>query len=193
MGDRPRLRNKYERPKRLWEKDRIDEESKIKRKYGLKSMRELWRVKTSMLKKYRQMARKLLSADPETKEREGRVILNKLVRLGVMKPDAELEDILVLSVEDFLERRLQTLVYRKGLAKTIKQARQFVVHGHVLVDGRVVNRPSVIIDAETEGKISLVDPSLLSRIDRANEKNAQSSDATEAPEKSTNKAATASQ
>ncbi len=158
MGDNPRLRNKYSRPKRLWDKDRVAEESKIKRKYGLKNMRELWRIKSSLLDKYRRQARLLLSMDPETKEKKGKPIIHKLARLGVLKPDATLEDILSLEVQDFLERRLQTIVFRKGIAKTVKQARQMIVHGHVLIDNRIVNRPGVILDVETEGKVSYVEP-----------------------------------
>ena len=41
-----------------------------------------------------------------------------------------------------LECRLDNLVYRLGLASSIRQARQMVVHGHILVDGKKVNIPS---------------------------------------------------
>lgn len=41
-----------------------------------------------------------------------------------------------------LERRLDALVLRAGFARTILQARQVVVHRHVLVDGKIVDRPS---------------------------------------------------
>lgn len=158
MGDNPRLRNKYSRPKRLWDKDRIAEESKIKRTFGLKNMRELWSVKTKMLDKYRRQARLLLSKEQEVKELKGKPIIRRLAKLGVMKPDSNLEDILTLSVQDFLERRLQTIVFRKGFAKTINQARQMIVHGHVVVGDRVVNRPSFIVDLDVANKVNYVEP-----------------------------------
>ena len=41
-----------------------------------------------------------------------------------------------------LERRLDNVVYRLGLATTRRQARQFVNHGHILVDGKRVDIPS---------------------------------------------------
>jgi len=44
-----------------------------------------------------------------------------------------------------LERRLDNVVYRLGFARTRPQARQFVSHGHVLVDGRRVNIPSYLV------------------------------------------------
>ncbi len=45
-----------------------------------------------------------------------------------------------------LERRLDNVVYRLGIASTRKQARQFVVHGHILVNGQKVNIPSYRVD-----------------------------------------------
>nr|WP_219732711.1 30S ribosomal protein S4 [Leifsonia shinshuensis] len=43
---------------------------------------------------------------------------------------------------ELLEMRLDALVLRAGFARTISQARQFVVHRHILVDGKIVDRPS---------------------------------------------------
>ena len=83
--------------------------------------------------------------------------------MGILPENATLDDILNLSVEDFLERRLQTMVYRQGLAKTIKQARQFITHGHIAVDGRRVTSPSFIITKELESKISFYKNSPLAK------------------------------
>ena len=44
-----------------------------------------------------------------------------------------------------LESRLDSLVYRMGFARTRKQARQIVAHGHVLVNGKKVDIPSCIV------------------------------------------------
>ncbi|MFC9919129.1 30S ribosomal protein S4 [Agromyces binzhouensis] len=43
---------------------------------------------------------------------------------------------------ELLEMRLDALVLRAGFARTISQARQFVVHRHITVDGKIVDRPS---------------------------------------------------
>lgn len=45
-----------------------------------------------------------------------------------------------------LETRLDNLVYRLGFASSIRQARQMVVHGHILVNGRKVDIPSYIVE-----------------------------------------------
>jgi small subunit ribosomal protein S4 len=53
-------------------------------------------------------------------------------------------------VRDLLERRLQTMVYKRGLSHSIKQARQFVVHGHIYVGGQKMNVPSFLVPLEAE-------------------------------------------
>ncbi len=50
-----------------------------------------------------------------------------------------------LALLRLLERRLDNVVFRMGLARTRPQARQYVTHGHVLVDGRRVNIPSYLV------------------------------------------------
>jgi small subunit ribosomal protein S4 len=71
--------------------------------------------------------------------------LRKLDRLGILGSEAEFDDILLLTVEDLLKRRLQTLVYEKGFANSIYQARQFIVHGHIQVGGKKITAPSYIV------------------------------------------------
>ncbi|MDL5501713.1 MAG: 30S ribosomal protein S4, partial [Candidatus Methanoperedens sp.] len=77
----------------------------------------------SELKKYRELARKLL-AESIKGELKGHVktdvdnILNRLRRYGLLKNDSVLDDILSLDVNNFLERRLQTQVHKQGLANT---------------------------------------------------------------------------
>jgi small subunit ribosomal protein S4 len=91
-------------------------------------------------------------------------LLKKLVTLGVLGPDAGFEDVLLLTVEEILKRRLQTIVFEKGLAKTIYQARQFVVHGHIQVRGKKINAPSYIVKKAEEDMVSYVAKSPLSAI-----------------------------
>ncbi len=158
MGDPKRHRKKYVTPRKPWDKVRLEREAQLIIKYGLRNKRELWRFE-NILRKYRRVARDLLSKvnlpgrEGELARAKANAVIKKLVRLGILKEDATLDDILNLTVEDFLERRLQTLVYRLGLAKTIKQARQLITHGHIAIDGRRVTAPSYIVEKEEESKI----------------------------------------
>lgn len=149
MGDPRKLRNKYARPKKLWDVERLAEEKNLRTEYGLKNMRELWRV-TAGLKKYRREARRLLSVTEEERRDDAKKVLAKLARLGVMKDGAVLDDVLSLGVKDLLERRLQTLVLRKGLARTVQQARQLITHGFISVNGSRVTRPGYIVSLDEE-------------------------------------------
>jgi small subunit ribosomal protein S4 len=145
-----RIKRKYEAPKKRWDKARIEEEKKLMEKYGLRRKRELWRAQ-SILRRFRRRARDLL-ANPDEKEKEA--LLKKLYRLGLLDKDATLDDVLKLTVEDILERRLQTIVYKKGLARTIRQARQLIVHGHIAVNGRRFPFPGALVRREWEDKIT---------------------------------------
>lgn len=144
-----RHRRKYEKPRKRWDKERIKEEKELMEKYGLRRKKEIWRAQ-SILRNFRRRARELLASPDEKAKQE---LLNKLYRLGLVEKDATLEDVLKLSVEDILERRLQTIVYRKGLAKTLKQARQFIVHGHIAVNGKRLPFPSALVRREWENSI----------------------------------------
>ncbi len=144
MGDPRRLRNKYERPKKLWDVDRLKEEKGLKTEFGLKNMKELWRV-TAILKKYRREARRLLSLTVEERKDDGKKILTKLVGMGILKDTSSLDDILSLEVREFLERRLETVVLRTGLARSMPQSRQLITHGFIMVDGRRVTRPGFLV------------------------------------------------
>lgn len=153
MGDPRKARKKYSRPSHPWKIERIASEKELSRKYGLKNRKEIWKA-TSVVRHFRSQARSLLGSSGEYVEKQKKQLLDKLNRLGVMQTQS-LDDVLALTVENLLERRLQTIVFRKGLAKSINQARQFVVHGHVSVEGRVVNVPGYIVTKEQEDKISL--------------------------------------
>ena len=102
---------------------------------------------------WRGLARKSRSMPQERAIEVQQTLIKKLIRLGVLGPDARFEEILLLTVEDLLRRRLQTLVFEKGYAKSIYQARQFVVHGHIQVGGKKINAPSYIVKKEEEDMI----------------------------------------
>lgn len=151
MGDPRKLRNKYERPKRLWDEDRIKHDKALRTEYGLKNSSEVWKA-ADELRKYRREARRLLSLSEEEREKDANKILTKLAKLGIMKKGT-VDDILSLEVKDVLERRLQTVVAKKGLARTMKQARQLITHGFVGVGGKKVSVPSYLVSVEEEKEI----------------------------------------
>lgn len=159
MGDPKRHRKKYVTPRKPWDKVRLEREAQLVIKYGLRNKRELWRFE-NILRKYRRVARDLLSKvnlpgrEGEIARAKENAVIKRLYRMGILEENATLDDILNLTVEDFLERRLQTIVYRQGLAKTIKQARQLITHGHIAVDGGRVTSPSYIVERDEETKIS---------------------------------------
>jgi small subunit ribosomal protein S4 len=156
MGDPRKLRNKIERPKRLWDADRISHDKMLRMEYGLKNSSEVWNA-AAELKKYRREARRLLALGGEERERDENKILTKLARLGIMT-GGKIEDVLSLEVKDVLERRLQTRVTRKGLARTMKQARQLITHGFISVGGKRVTVPSYLVGVEEEKSIIYTKP-----------------------------------
>jgi small subunit ribosomal protein S4 len=156
MGTPRRFRKKYETPKKLWVTQRIKEEKTLREQYGLKNAKELWRAAT-IIKKARRNARKLL-ASFEEKSKKAEDLLNKLKRYGLLPKIATLSDVLNLTTKDLLERRLQTIVYKKGLANSIKQARQLIVHGFIAIDGRKKTAPGYLVKLEEEDKISYYKP-----------------------------------
>ncbi len=155
MGDTKKIRKKFETPRHPFEGARIKSENKILGKYGLKNKRELWKAE-SELRKYRGNARDLqasLRLGDKRAQELMRSIVSKLARYGILSENATADDILALNVESFLDRRLQTLVFRKGLAKTPNMARQLIVHGHIVVGDRKVTIPSFKVLKEQEDMI----------------------------------------
>jgi small subunit ribosomal protein S4 len=156
MGDPKLSRRKYDTPSHPWQGTRIKEENELIKKYGLKNKRELWKAQ-SELRNYRRQGRNLLARlrlGDEQAQKERMSLLKKLAILGVLPEDATLDDVLALEVERMLERRLQTLVYLKGLAYTAKQARQLIVHGHTTVNDRKVTVPGYMVKKHEEPSIA---------------------------------------
>jgi len=153
MGDPKKPKKKYETPRFPWRSDVLAYEIRLLGEYGLRNKRELWRHKT-MLSKFRGIARSLFGMRSPRRKILEKQLLDKLKRLGILPEDAVLDNVLDLTVEDILERRLQTLVFRKGLAKTIHQARQLITHGHIAINGRKVFSPGYLVPKDEEDKIS---------------------------------------
>ncbi len=141
MGDPKKPRKQYETPKHPWKADRLAAELQLIGEYGLRNKKELWRAET-ILRKIRTHARRLFALTGERRTVEEKALIGRLYRMGLVDENATADDILRLTVKDILERRLQTIVYRLGLARTIYQARQLVVHGHVYIGDRKVRAPS---------------------------------------------------
>jgi len=167
----------YSTPRRPFEKARLDQELKLIGEYGLRNKREVWRVKFS-LAKIRSAARELLTLEEKDSRRlfEGNALLRRLVRIGVLDEGRmKLDYVLGLKIEDFLERRLQTQVFKLGLAKSIHHARVLIKQKHIRVRKQVVNVPSFIVRLDSQKHIdfSLKSPFGGGRAGRVKRKNAK--------------------
>ena len=158
MGYPGKNHKSYQPPKRPWEKSRIEAETRLVIEYGLRNKREVWKAQAH-LRKYRNAARTLLalgsdSAHKEKYEAKKEEIISHLQRAGLLGPDAGIDDVLSLKVQTQLERRLQSIVYRRGLARSPKQARQLITHGHIAIAGRRVNIPGYHVTRTDETQVA---------------------------------------
>lgn len=147
MGEPKFSRVKFDTPSHPWKAIRIQSENELLKKYGLKNMSELWKCQTELRhfrEKARQLQARLRTADVQAKKEKDQLIA-RLNRMGLLEENMDLNDILSLNVEAVLTRRLQTMVHLKGLAHTPKQARQFIIHGHITINGRRMNVPGYIV------------------------------------------------
>ena len=156
MGHPKFSRPKFDTPKHPWKKARIDEEHDISARHGLKNMKEIWKAR-SQLRRMRKQAMKLIgkvdASHPHwMKEKDD--LLQSLIRKGILSEESTIDDILTLNVEDILNRRLQARVYAKGLASSMKQARQLVTHGHITVAEQKITIPSYAVSREEEELIA---------------------------------------
>jgi len=152
MGDPKKLRKKYETPNHPWNKTAIDEEKVLMREYGLKNKREIY-LANSFIRKYRKIAKSLIVQTSNQALKEKDQMMNKLQGMGLLSMEAKLDDVLGLDLKDLLERRLQTLVFKKGLANSVKQARQFITHRHISIDGKEINAPAYFVPIKEESLI----------------------------------------
>jgi small subunit ribosomal protein S4 len=160
MGDPKKQRKKYETPRFPWRADIMQGELKLIGEYGLRNKHELWRHET-LLSKFRGIARTLIGETPEERRKMEDELLTRLKKLGVLDETAVLDDVLDLTIEDILERRFQTIVLRKGLAKTMQQSRQLIGHGHMTIGNRRVTTPGYIVPRPEESQISYTPKSSL--------------------------------
>jgi len=152
----------YSKPKRPFDKTRIEEEAVIKKDYGLKNKKEIWKA-DSKIKSIREKAKKLIGADEE----EQKALFERLKKIGLNVNS--ISDVLSLDKKDYLDRKLQTILVKKKLATTPKSARQLITHKKVLVDGKVVNSPSYIVPVQLENKIVLKEKSKKKEVKTSND------------------------
>lgn len=176
MGHPKFARPKYDTPTHPWKKGRIEEEHALKEQFGLKKvggMKEIWKAK-SKLRRWRQNAMKLIGRVDTTEghfSREKDDLVASLYRRGLLGDGASLDDILQISVEHVLSRRLQSQVYYRGLAASMRQARQLVVHGHIALGDQKMTVPGYIITRDDESMLTyhstspLVDPNHSIRVE----------------------------
>ena len=154
MGD-PKFPSKhYDTPSHPWQKVRMENESGLIHQYGLRNKKEIWKANTKV-REMRRQARKLTAQSNDGQAQKEKVLLlAKLGRLGMLEENSGLEDILRMTPENILDRRLQTQVYLQGMASTIKQARQLITHGHISVEKAVVRIPSMLVTKLQEKSIT---------------------------------------
>jgi len=153
MGDPRKVRKKYETPGHPWVGSRIAEEKKLVYAYGLRNKAEVWRMATT-LKRFKDRAKTLLAHTGSQAQVEKQQLLQRLVRLGLVKQGAGFDDVLGLPIEAIMDRRLQTVLIKKQMARTPKQARQMITHRHVKLGGKVVTSPSHLVTLDDEASIS---------------------------------------
>ena len=152
MGDPKYPRKAWRKPKRPLNYELKMEELKTLGTFGLRTKRELWKAHTE-LSRVRHQARSLLALRQEIRIEKEPILMKSLARIGLVSGDATLDDVLNLKADDLLSRRLQTIVSNKLGFKTPYQARQAVIHGHIMIGDRKINIPSYIVTVEEENSI----------------------------------------
>ncbi len=158
MGEPKFSRPRTQTPTHPWKQARIDEEHDLKERYGLKKiggMREIWREK-SALRRHRNQAMKLIGRVDSTEghyAKEKEQLLDSLTKKGLLQTGADVGDVLEINVEHMLSRRLQSVVYYKGLAPSMRAARNLIVHGHICIGDQRMTVPGYHVLKEEEDSL----------------------------------------
>ena len=156
MGTIKKTNRKYATPSHPWQRSRLEEEKKLVNEYGFKNKKEVWKS-SYLLKNFKGQAKRLIANASRQGELEKKQLIDRLRKYGLADENTRMENVLNLSINNIMDRRLQSIVFRNKLARTIKQARQFIIHGHVFVDTRKITTPSYLVTASEESKI-IFDP-----------------------------------
>lgn len=152
MGDPKRIRKKYDTPSHPWIKSRIDEEKRLSREFGTKNKKELWKMETT-LKKYKSQAKILIALKTDQAAVERDHLFRRVSQLGLVQGTVNYDSVLSLTSDDILSRRLQSMLVSKGLARSVKQARQFITHEHIVVGDKVITSPSYLVSVSEESQL----------------------------------------
>jgi len=144
MGDPKKQQKKFSKPGKPWEKTRIEEEAAITKEFGLKNKKEIWRA-NSQLRNFFAQTKKSISIKTAQGEKEKAQLLERLSKLGLLKGAGQVEDVLNISLRDIIQRRLQSIVFNKSMARSMNQARQFIVHEHIMVNGKKITSPGYLV------------------------------------------------
>jgi len=158
MGDPKTPRKIWKKPKRPLNYDLMMDELKTLGTFGLKTKRELWKARTN-LSKIRHQARSLLALRQEVRKEKEPILIKSLSKIGLVNKNSTLDDVLNLQVTDLLSRRLQTIVQKKLYFKTPYQARQAIVHGHIMIGDNIITIPSYTVKIDEESSIRLISES----------------------------------
>ncbi len=160
MGHPKKLRKKYETPSHPWQKTRILEEKELTKEFGFKNKAEIWKVH-SVLSRFKRKAKELSASPTEQSKKETEQLFARLKRLGLLTSEVSYDAVLEINVQDLAKRRLQSVLVEKGLARTPKQARQFITHKHVTVNGKAITSPSYLVTVEEENAVGFRQTSAL--------------------------------
>ena len=145
----------FRKPKRAFEKDRLEAEMKVVGQYGLRNKREMWRVNYA-LAKLRSAARSLLTLDAKDELRifQGEALLRRMTRLGLLNENEKsLDYVLGLTTSKIMERRLQTKVFKLQIARSVHHARVLIKQRHIRVGKQICNVPSFMVRQDSEKHI----------------------------------------
>ncbi len=181
MGSAKKIRRKYTTPSHPWQKERLDEEGRIRKIYATGNKAEIWKM-NSKLKSFLNTAKRVSYAKTPQEKIEREQMQSRMIKLGLLKEGQNLDDILSLKIDSIMDRRLQTLVFKKELALTAKQARQMITHKHIKVGDKIITSPSYIVRADEESLIQYSHKSPFASADHP-ERTKKSKDTFESTEK----------
>lgn len=154
MGGIKKLRKKYSKPAHPWRATRIQEENAIGKEYGIPRKTEIWKS-IAKLESFKNQTKTLSALNTKQAQTEKENLINKLQSYNLLQKGDSADVVLGLTLKDVLNRRLETFVYKKGLAKTMKQARQLIIHRHILIKNKIVSSPSYLVKISEENSIEL--------------------------------------
>ena len=187
MGDPKKQKKKYRKPLMVWNEERIARDKDIVKDFGLKNKREIWKVE-STLKSIHDQSKKLIAQSTSQSKKESEQLIKKLSSLNLVGEDAKLDNVLSLTIQDLLNRRLQTVVFKKGLSRTINQARQFITHNHISIGNQTINVPSYLVPLKEEPIVNFNESSTLASVEHPERFKEEQQEVKEEPAKKEKKA-----